>query len=247
MRLNRYLAVCGVSSRRRAERLISEGRVEVNGEPVGDPATPVEPGRDRVRVDGRPVSLPERHTYLLLHKPPGTVSTAEDPEGRPKVTDLVPPEPRVFPVGRLDLDTSGALLLTDDGDLAHRLLHPRYEIEKEYDILVEGAVTDETVRALRRGIQLEDEPRPTAPAVVEIRKRRAHRTRLTMILHEGRKRQVRRMLERVGHLVVSLRRVRIGPVALGDLAEGTYRTLQSEEVAALRRTVQLPEIGDSKG
>ncbi len=238
MRLNRYLALSGVASRRGAEKLITEGLVRVNGEIVTELATFVEPGKDRVQVDGRRLNPPRTFTYLLLNKPEGLVTTARDPQGRSTVMELVPTRPRVFPVGRLDQDTSGALLFTDDGSLAHGLLHPRFKMEKEYDVLVEGAIDDEALEGLRLGVMLKEDPRPTAPATVEVLERRHGRTRLQVILREGRKRQVRRMLALVGHPVIQLRRVRIGPVVLGDLEPGVCRPLTEAEVKALRRFVQ---------
>jgi 23S rRNA pseudouridine2605 synthase len=237
MRLNRFLAACGVASRRKAEALIEEGRVMLNGTRVTELATFVKPGRDAVTVDGEPVALPARPTWILLHKPAGVVSTVLDPEGRPTVVALVPAEPRVFPVGRLDRDTSGALLLTNDGALTHQLLHPRYHVEKEYEVVVEGVVPNRAMGALRRGILLEGEERPTAPAVVEVLTPGPPRTRLRLVLGEGRNRQVRRMLEAVGHPVLQLQRVRIGPLTLGDLPVGGWRHLAEEEIRALRREI----------
>lgn len=238
MRLNKFLASCGVGSRRACDALISAGRVRVNGAPVSALATFVEPGRDTVAVDGRRVTLPAASTYYLLHKPEGVVTTVRDPQGRAKVLDFVPRTPRVFPVGRLDYDSSGALLLTDDGDLAHRLLHPRYHLEKEYEVTAQGTVSLETAYQLARGILLPEDRRPTAPAEVKVLERKPRRTRLRMVLREGRNRQIRRMLEAVGHPVVQLRRVRIGPIELGDLEPGSFRELDRSEVAALRRVVE---------
>ncbi len=205
------------------------------------------PGRDRVTVGGRQVAPPQGHTYLLLHKPVDVVTTASDPHGRPTVLGLVPPVPRVFPVGRLDQDSSGALLLTDDGALTHRLLHPRYKVDKEYEVQAEGQVDDEALAALRDGLLLPEETRPTAPAEVEVLRRLPRHTWLRMVIHEGRKRQIRRMLEAVGHPVVELRRVRIGAVALGDLEPGTYRELTPDEVAALRREAEAARPGTRAG
>lgn len=238
MRLNKFLASCGLGSRRSTESLITDGRVEVNGEVVLSLGTVVVPARDEVRVDGEIVSPPGKHTYYLLNKPVDVVCTAHDPEGRPTVMNLVPDTPRVFPVGRLDQDSSGALFLTDDGALAHRISHPRYEIDKEYEVVVVGAVDDATVGRLRAGVRLPDDERPTAPAGVEVVERLPHRSRLRIVLHEGRKRQIRRMLEAVGHPVLQLQRIRIGPIALGNLVPGEFRELTAGEVTALRRTTE---------
>jgi 23S rRNA pseudouridine2605 synthase len=201
---------------------------------VTDLSTFVEPGRDKVTVDGRAARVPAGHTYYLLHKPEGIMTTVRDPEGRATVLEFVPARPRVFPVGRLDRDTSGALLLTDDGYLAQRILHPRYGVEKEYIVVVEGTISDDAVSALGEGVLLDGERRPTAPAKVEVLDRKTKRSKLRLIVHEGRNRQVRRMLEAVGYAVLQLRRERIGPVSLGDLVAGLFRPLTAEEVAALR-------------
>ena len=240
MRINKFLAACGLGSRRKVEEIVLAGRVTVNGSRISDLSTFIEPGRDRVIVDGRAARLPEGHTYYLLHKPEGIMTTARDPEGRSTVLQLVPARPRVFPVGRLDRETSGALLLTDDGPLAHRILHPRYGVEKEYVAVVEGRITDDAVSALREGVLLEGERRPTAPAMVDVLDRKNHRSRLRLTVHEGRNRQVRRMLEEVGYPVLQLRRERIGPIALGDLAAGLHRVLNPDEIAALRRETARP-------
>jgi 23S rRNA pseudouridine2605 synthase len=239
MRINRFLAACGLGSRRATEALVAAGRVRVNGEPVAGLATYVEPRTDRVTVDGRRVAPPAVHTYYLLHKPEGVVTTARDPEGRPTVLDFVPPSPRVFPVGRLDQESSGALLLTDDGALSHLLLHPRYHVEKEYRVTAEGILDASAVAALERGILLEGEPRPTAPAAVRVLGSGSGRTRFTIVIREGKKRQIRRMLESVGHPVLQLHRVRIGPVELGSLPAGTCRELTEAEIKALRRHLDV--------
>ena len=225
MRLNAYLARAGVASRRRADELIKAERVCVNGEP-GQLNTFVEAG-DAVEVDGRRVEL-QQLAYVLLHKPPGVVTTARDPRGRPTVVGLVEHEARVVPVGRLDADTTGALLLTNDGPLAHRLAHPRYGVEKVYEADVEGQPSDEVLRRLAEGVELDDGP--TAPA----RARRLGRSRLELILHEGRKHQVKRMCEAVGHPVTRLHRSRYAGLRLGDLGPGAWRELTADEVAALR-------------
>jgi 23S rRNA pseudouridine2605 synthase len=225
MRLNAYLARAGVASRRKADELIKAGRVEVNGEP-GQLNTFVS-GHDRVVVDGKAVA-PQQLAYVLLHKPAGVVTTAHDPHGRPTVVDLVEHESRVVPVGRLDADTTGALLLTNDGELAHRLAHPRYGVEKTYVAEVEGEPSEEALRALREGVELDDGP--TAPA----RARRIGRSRVELTLHEGRKHQVKRMLETVGHPVRRLHRSGYAGLGVDDLAPASWRGLSPDEVARLR-------------
>ena len=226
MRLNAFLARAGVASRRRADELIKAGRVTVNGEP-GQLNTFVE-SRDRVEVDGEPVEA-QQLTYVLLHKPPGTVTTASDPQGRPTVVDLVDVPERVVPVGRLDVDTTGALLLTNDGPLAHRLAHPRYGVEKVYVADVEGRPDEHAVQALAEGVELEDGM--TAPATV----RCLAPSRVELTLHEGRNRQVRRMLEAVGHPVTRLHRSVYAGLTLEGLEPGEWRELTRDEVEALRR------------
>ena len=225
MRLNAYLARAGVASRRKADDLIKAGRVLVNGEP-GQLNTFVE-ATDRVEVDGREVAK-QKLAHLLLHKPAGVVTTAHDPQGRPTVVQLVPNEPRVVPVGRLDADTTGALLLTNDGALAHRLAHPRYGVEKVYEVEVEGDPDDDVVRRLAEGVQLEDGL--TAPA----RARRLRRNRIELTLHEGRNRQVKRMLEAVGHRVTRLHRSAYAGLTLEGLEPGAWRELEPSEIERLR-------------
>ncbi len=225
MRLNAWLARAGVASRRGADELIRSGRVTVNGEP-GQLNTFVA-ARDLVALDGRPLAR-QKLAYVLLNKPAGVVTTARDPGGRPTVVGLVDHPSRVVPVGRLDVDTTGALLLTNDGELAHRLAHPRYEVDKVYVAEVDGDPSRQALDALRRGIELDDGH--TAPAGA----RRLSRARVELTLHEGRKHQVKRMLEAVGHPVRRLTRVRYGPLTLEGLAPGEWRELTAEEVAALR-------------
>ena len=226
MRLNAYLARAGVASRRKADELIKAGRVTVNGEP-GQLKTFVS-GRDRVELDGRPLEK-QRLAYLLLHKPAGVVTTASDPQGRPTVVELVADhETRVVPVGRLDADTTGALLLTNDGELAHRLAHPRYEVEKVYEAEVEGDPSDETLRRLERGVELDDGR--TAPA----RAKRLAPSRVELALHEGRKHQVKRMLEAVGLPVRALHRSRYAGLTLEGLGPGDSRELAGADVERLR-------------
>jgi pseudouridine synthase len=229
VRLNAYLARAGVVSRRGAEELIRAGRVRVNGEVAGL-ATFVE-GRDVVELDGRRLEL-EPLAYVLLHKPAGVVTTASDPHGRRTVVDLVGLPQRVVPVGRLDADTTGALLLTNDGPLAHRLMHPRYEVDKVYGVEVEGEPDDEALRRLAEGVELDDGP--TAPAGA----RRLGPSRLELTLHEGRKHQVKRMCEAVGHPVRSLHRSRYAGLTVAGLDPGEWRALTREEVAVLRAATQ---------
>jgi 23S rRNA pseudouridine2605 synthase len=224
-RLNRYLASAGVASRRAVEEHIRAGRVTVNGSVAGL-ATRVGPGDD-VRLDGRPVTRRPLRT-VLLHKPAGVVTTARDTHGRPTVVDLVGGEDRLFPVGRLDLETSGALLLTNDGDLAHRLMHPSHQVDKEYRATVAGEPGPEALARLRQGVSLEDGR--TAPAAVRLES--ANVVRLT--IHEGRNRQVRRMLAEVGHPVIALERTRYASLRVDDLAPGAWRELAENELRSLR-------------
>jgi 23S rRNA pseudouridine2605 synthase len=228
MRLNAWLARAGVASRRGADALIKAGRVTVNGAP-GELNTFVGEDDD-VRLDGAPLAK-QPLAYVLLNKPAGVVTTARDPQGRPTVVDLValPTHTRVVPVGRLDADTTGALLLTNDGPLAHRLAHPRYEVDKVYVADVEGTPDDATLMRLAAGIELDDGP--TSPALVT----RCGANTVELTIHEGRNRQVRRMLEAVGHPVVRLHRSRYGPLTVDGLEPGAWRELSEEEVAELRR------------
>lgn len=230
MRINAYLARAGVSSRRGAEELIRAGRVRVNGEVAGL-ATFVDPG-DRVEVDGREVA-PEPLTYVLLHKPASVVTTARDPQGRPTVVDLVGHRHRIVPVGRLDADTTGVLLLTNDGLLAHRLAHPRYEVDKVYEAEVEGVPSREALQRLRKGVLLDDGQ--TAPARARVLTRRRGNTVLELTVHEGRKHLVKRMCEAVGHPVRGLHRSSYAGLTLAGLGPGEWRELSSAEVAALRK------------
>jgi len=225
VRLNAYLARAGVASRRGADELIKAGRVRVNGAP-GELNTFVG-ANDTVEVDGRPVEK-QALAYLLLHKPAGVVTTASDPHGRPTVVDLVEHESRVVPIGRLDADTTGVLLLTNDGELAHRLAHPRYEVEKVYEAEVEGEPSDEVLAALAAGVELDDGP--TAPAHVG----RIGPSLIELSIHEGRKHQVKRMLEAVGHPVTRLHRSRYAGLTVEGVEPGRWRELTEQEVASLR-------------
>jgi len=225
-RVHKILARAGVASRRRCEELIAEGRVAVNGEVV-ELGAQVDVHNDIVTVDGAFVPLAPDAVYYVLNKPTGYVTTAHDPQGRPTVVDLVPSDPRVFPVGRLDLDTEGLLLLTNDGELTHRLTHPSFGIEKEYLAEVEGEPTRGELRRLREGVELDDGM--TAPAKVAL----VHPNVVRVVIHEGRNRQIRRMCAAIGHPVVRLVRVRIGTLVTGSLAPGQWRPLDGDEVRAL--------------
>lgn len=236
VRLNAFLARAGVASRRRADGLITAGRVRVNGE-VGQLNTVVG-ARDVVEVDGRTVAR-QRLSYVLLNKPAGVLTTASDPRGRPTVVALVAREPRVVPVGRLDADTTGALLLTNDGALAHRLAHPRYGVPKVYEPVVEGSPSREAVAALRNGVELEDGR--TAPAEARVLRRGTGSTVLELTLHEGRKHQVKRMCAAVGHPVLRLHRTRYAGLGVEGLDPGASRELTRSEVASLREAACLPK------
>jgi 23S rRNA pseudouridine2605 synthase len=229
MRLAKYLAHAGVASRRAAEAIVAAGRVTVDGEIVRDPALNVEEDSE-VAVDHRSIAGPEPRVVYAVNKPLGVLSTASDPHGRPTVVSLVPARGlRLYPVGRLDADSGGLILLTNDGDLAHRLTHPSFEVSKTYRVTVAGApVGQAALAALRDGVELDDGP--TAPAEV----RRIGSDALEITIHEGRNRQVRRMCEAVGHPVVSLRRIAFGPLRLGELAPGAHRTLSPPEIDRLR-------------
>ncbi len=237
-RLQKVLARIGIGSRRACEELIAEGRVTVNGV-VPVPGRRIDPQVDRVELDGVPLPVAPGLVHYLLNKPAGVVSTAADTHGRTTVVALVPPEPRVFPVGRLDMDSEGLLVLTNDGDLTHRLTHPSFGVPKEYLVQVEGEPGTGQVRRLRQGVELEDGL--TAPARVAV----VGPGLLRMVIHEGRNRQVRRMCEAVGHPVVRLIRTRIGPVSDPKLRPGAYRSLGLDEVRALAAAATPVGTGDT--
>jgi 23S rRNA pseudouridine2605 synthase len=228
VRLVKFLAHGGVASRRKAEEIIGSGRVTVGGEVVTDPARDVGEGDD-VRVDGSPVGA-ERHEVWAVNKPAGVVSTAREPGGRTAVVDLVDSEVRLYPVGRLDADSTGLLLLTNDGELANRVTHPRYEVPKTYRVWLRRPPSEGDLRRLADGVELDDGP--TAPAEV----RRLGKREIEVVLREGRNRQVRRMAEAIDNEVMALRRIRFGPVELADLPEGGSRRLSDAEIAALGET-----------
>jgi pseudouridine synthase len=241
VRLHKVLADAGVASRRACERLVAEGAVEVNGIPVTASPAWVDPARDRITVHGRRIKAPPAHVYVMLFKPRGVVCTSGKGEGRRRAIDLVehPSRARLFPVGRLDIDSSGLLLMTNDGELANRLTHPRYHLPKVYEATVKGEVSDAQIRKLEKGLYLTG-PRGqgggrTGRSRLRLIRRDRNRTRLHVELREGRNRQVRRMLARVGHPVKRLRRVQVGPLKLKGLRVGEWRLLTSGELTALKR------------
>lgn len=231
-RLQKILSKAGLASRREAETMITSGRVAVNGVVVTELGSKADPGNDRISLDGRPVRLKEARLYILLYKPAGYMTTLKDPEGRPVVTALLEGiKERVYPVGRLDYNTEGLLLLTNDGDWANGLAHPRHEVEKEYLVKVRGTPSAEQIRRLAEGIDL-DEGR-TAPARVTLERQSEKNSHLSITIHEGRYRQVRRMCEAVGLTVAALKRIRYGFLQLGDLKPGEYRLLAMDEAKRL--------------
>ena len=233
MRLQKYLASCGIASRRNAEIMITDGRIAVNGMTVTELGTQVDEMTDVVTVDGEIVRPEEEKYYIAYNKPVGEISSVRDPEGRATVLDRFRDFPvRLFPVGRLDYDSEGLLLLTNDGALMNRLLHPSFEIPKSYLTRVSNAVTDEEIRTLRRGVMIDG--RMTSPAEVRLIRHDTFSTELLITIHEGRNRQVRKMIAAIGRQVVRLKRVRFGPVLLGDLPSGMWRNLTDEEIAKLK-------------
>jgi 23S rRNA pseudouridine2605 synthase len=252
VRLQKILSLAGVASRRASEQLMLDGRVTVNGETVRELGTRADPAVDDIRVDGRRIKLPERHRYLLLHKPRGYVTTRNDPQRRPTVLDLVDVRDYIYPVGRLDFDSEGLLILTNDGELAARLTHPRYGVERVYEARVLGVPDAHDLRRLSRGIIIEGQR--TSPARVELLpgKPQAAQATLRIAIHEGRNRQVRKMCEAIGHPVDHLRRVAIGPIRDNRLKPGQYRDLTDDEVARLRaaakrEVTEMAEVADQHG
>lgn len=233
IRLQKILAQAGVASRRAAEEMILAGRVRVNGKVITELGTKADPSEDRIEVDGKPITAVEKKVYYVLNKPVGYVSTMKDPQGRPSLADLTSGvKERVFPVGRLDYDTSGILIVTNDGELAHLLAHPKKEIDKFYKAKVRGVPTEKELEKLRKGILLDDGI--TAPARVRILSIHKNNAWLEIIIHEGRNRQVRRMCEAVGYPVLKLKRVRIGTLEAGELKPGELRRLTDKEIDKLK-------------
>ncbi|MCB2225928.1 MAG: rRNA pseudouridine synthase [Desulfarculaceae bacterium] len=238
-RLQKILAKAGVASRRAAEEIIAAGRVAVDGVVQDQPGASADPASQRITLDGKPLPPPEHKQYWLLHKPAGAVSTVEDPEGRPTVLGLLPPEAdaRLYPVGRLDFNSEGLILLTNDGELAQRLMHPRHEVEKRYLVWVEGRPGQRALEALRTGVEIGGHK--TAPAKVGIKSATKSGSKLSFTLIEGKKREIRRMCAAVGHPVKRLVRMSLGPLRLGDLPVGASRQLKGGELAALKRAAGL--------
>ncbi len=238
VRLQKVLAERGVASRRGAEELIREGRVRVNGAVITELGYKVDPERDRIEVDGKRIPPPPPKVYYLLYKPYGVITSLSDPRGRPTVRDLLRRvKLRIFPVGRLDWDAEGLLLLTNDGELAARLLHPRYQVPRVYLVKVRGLLEKGEVERLRGGIPLEDGPSPSMK--VTLVRRTKSNTWLKVTLHEGRNRIVKRTFAAIGHPVMKLRRVAFGPLKIGGLRPGEYRALSSEEIKRLKRWVEI--------
>ncbi|MBE7035212.1 MAG: rRNA pseudouridine synthase [Ruminococcaceae bacterium] len=235
MRLQKFLALCGCASRRAAENLITDGRVCVNGVPVTTLGTKIDPEADFVTVDQKPVTKPEEKVYIMLNKPAGYVTTAKDNFNRQTVLDLIPDSlGRLYPVGRLDYDTQGLLLLTNDGELTNRLTHPRHQVNKTYLALVAGFPSNEDIEALQKGVMIDG--KKTQPAKVIIVGKTENATKLSITIHEGRNRQVRKMCAAIGHATISLTRIAEGPIKLGDLALGSWRHLTEDEVRKLGGT-----------
>jgi 23S rRNA pseudouridine2605 synthase len=247
-RLQKVLAHAGVTSRRKAEDLIRQGRVTVNGRVVTKLGTKINPVHDEVRVDGKQIQADAHRVYVMLHKPRGVLSVMKDERGRRSLGDLVQVPHRLFPVGRLDATSEGLILLTDDGELANLLTHPRYEHEKEYLVLVSGHPTVQTLEGWQRGVNLD--AKPTAPARVEEIRRVGDSTLLRIVLREGRKRQIRRVAALLGHPVRELKRVRMGPLDLRRLESGQWRYLTPKEIReleSLKRTARRGQTGSRGG
>lgn len=233
-RLQKIIAAAGIASRRAAEQLILDGHVRVNGKVVTELGSRADAAKDHIKVSGKLINPRQPHVYIMLNKPAGYVTTVSDPEGRPTVLDLLKGlKIRVYPVGRLDFNTEGLLILTNDGDFAHLVTHPKHELPKTYRAKVKGVLEDKRIEELEQGVYLDDGR--TAPARVRKMGKEEVNSWVEITIHEGRKRQVRRMFDRVGHSVIKLKRVKVGALALGELAEGAFRYLNAEEVAALKQ------------
>lgn len=234
MRINKYIASCGVCGRRAADKLIQDGKVTVNGKVMTDLSYIVDTEKDKVSADGKKLKLPNRSKYIMLHKPKGYVCTNKDEKGRKTVFDLLPPsERRLFSIGRLDYDTEGLLILTDDGDLAQRLTHPSSEIGKTYVVNIEGEIADDALARLRNGIELDDGYK-TGKSIIRVLEKEDNTQRLEVTIYEGHNRQIKRMFEAEGAKVVFLKRTKIGDLRLGGLTRGTHRELKDIEINYLK-------------
>ncbi|MBE9503968.1 MAG: rRNA pseudouridine synthase [Proteobacteria bacterium] len=237
IRLQKVLAQAGVASRREAEKMILNGRIKVDGKVIKELGTKVDPEKNDIEVDDRSISKSEKKVYYLLNKPKGCVTTMKDPRGRLTVNDLLKDiDERVYPVGRLDYDTTGVLIITNDGELANALAHPKKEIDKYYHALVQGVPSNEALKRLREGVQLEDGK--TAPAKIRVLEIKGNKSWLEIIIHEGKNRQVKRMCEAISHKVLRLKRTRFGPLEVNDLASGKIRALKDGEIEALKKAIE---------
>jgi len=236
-RLQKVIAHAGIASRRKAEELILSGNVQVNGKVVTELGIKVDPAKDIIRVNGKEVAIEEKKITILLNKPTKVITSMTDPQGRTTVIDLLDLKQRVYPVGRLDYDTEGLLLLTNDGELANRLMHPSYEIDKTYEVIIKGIPADSQLDRLRKGIRLEDGI--TSPAIVKRLEQKNHQTKIHITIHEGRNRQVRKMFEAIHFPVIRLKRIRYGFLTLKGVLPGNYRLLTEEESCRLRKLVDL--------
>lgn len=238
VRLNKFIAQAGVTSRRDADRMIEEGRIKVNGETIQNLGARIDDKKDRVEVDGKEIKKTEDFVYLMMNKPPGCLVTLKDPFQRPTIKKFLPPvKTRVYPVGRLDFDSEGLLLLTNDGKLTYRLTHPRYQVKKTYLVKVKGRLQKKDLTQLEKGVYLEG--RKTAPAQIEILEEKASSSLLKIQIHEGRKREIRKMFSTLGCEAVKLQRIELGGVSLGSLKKGQCRHLTPQEVKKLKRTTGL--------
>jgi 23S rRNA pseudouridine2605 synthase len=236
-RLQKYMASCGVASRRKCEEIIAEGRVKVNGVTVREAGLKIQPGKDRVTVDGREIIPANKPVYIMLNKPVGYVSTVRDQFMRPTVLDLVKGvKGRIYPVGRLDYDSEGLILLTNDGNFAYGLTHPRHKVDKTYMVVVQGRPDRIEIDRIRSGVEIDG--RMTSPADIRVESVQGNKTTFRVVIHEGRNRQVRRMFEAIGYTVVSLKRTGIGKLQLGTLAPGKWRSLEDREVKDLYKEIE---------
>lgn len=236
-RLQKYMASCGVASRRKCEEIIAEGRVKVNGVTVREAGLKIQPGKDRVTVDGKEIIPANKPVYIMLNKPVGYVSTVRDQFMRPTVLDLVRGvKGRIYPVGRLDYDSEGLILLTNDGNFAYGLTHPRHKVDKTYIVVVQGSPSRKEIDRLRKGVEIDG--RMTSPADIRVESVQGNKTTFRVVIHEGRNRQVRRMFEAIGYTVVSLKRTGIGKLQLGTLAPGKWRFLEDREVKDLYKEIE---------